>query len=585
MRIIKAAVSYNQPEFCHTATWDRNGITFANESIVGVNPNDVFIDTKNSIYVISDDKKQILIWHNNSIKPTQTISANFGNLESIFVTSNRDIYISTGFTKSIIMRWISETNTFTVVMNTSGPCAEIFIDINDSLYCSMGAEQKVVKKNLKSSSTDSIVVAGMNRAGSDSNQLDHPEGIFVDVNLELFVADSKNNRIQLFPFGETNAITVAGWRSARPTIGLRGPTGVTLDAAKSLFIVDKDNQRFVGEGPYGFRCLIGCYGDGSQYNDPFLASMSFDSFGNIFVVDTGNSRIMKFQLENFCGFPLNIRRFCSKPVWNRNGITFTDQSTIGLKPSSIFINEKNLIYSLNQEKKEILIWNESNIQSSIILPSDFSDSYSLFVALNGDIYIDNGINGRIKKWTLNTKIFTTEAIVSSSCFGLFIDRDDHLYCSMPKNHQVIKRNLNEVILTMITVAGTGDQGSTSDTLNKPHEIYVDTDFNTFVADCGNNRIQRFESGKISGKTEVGDTLSAQHQYPLACPTSITLDFQQFLFIVDSDNDRILRSGTNGVHCVVGCNGITIKSTELSSPSDLAFDSFGNMFKRNRIKEQ
>ncbi|CAF1474349.1 unnamed protein product [Adineta ricciae] len=300
------AVSFNQPNLSSVATWDRNGITFANESIIGVNPKDIFIDTKNSIYVIGGANKQILVWHNNSINPIQIISPNFEDLSSIFVTSNGDIYISIDDEKNNVIRWSSETNTSTIVMNPSSRCFNIFIDINDKLYCSMALKYQVSKIDLNSSSTDAIVVAGMDRAGSDSNHLNNPRGIFVDVNFDLFVADIHNNRIQLFPFGETNAITVAGSRSARPTVDLHKPTGVILDAKKYLFIVDKGNKRIVGEGPYGFRCLIGCYGYGFQSNDPDLVSMSFDSFGNIFVVDTKNiyladnknSSIMKFQLTN-----------------------------------------------------------------------------------------------------------------------------------------------------------------------------------------------------------------------------------------------------------------------------------------------
>ena len=147
---------------------------------------------------------------------------------------------------------------------------------------------------------------------------------------------------------------------------------------------------------------------------------------------------------------------------------------------------------------------------------------------------------------------------------------------MPKDHQVIKRSLNEVSPATIIVAGTGNEGSTSYTLNNPHGIYVDTQLNTFVADCGNNRIQRFSLNDRNGVTIVG-SISAQHQYSLSCPTGITLDFQQFLFIVDSNNHRILRSGANGVHCIIGCNGTNIKSTELFSPSNLAFDNIGNLF--------
>ena len=69
-------------------------------------------------------------------------------------------------------------------------------------------------------------------------------------------ADTNNNRIQLFHRGESNAITAAGTGSA--TISLNGPCGIILDADKYLYIADTLNHRIVGEGPNGFRCLVGC---------------------------------------------------------------------------------------------------------------------------------------------------------------------------------------------------------------------------------------------------------------------------------------------------------------------------------------
>ncbi|CAF0757324.1 unnamed protein product, partial [Adineta steineri] len=52
----------------------------------------------------------------------------------------------------------------------------------------------------------------------------------------------------------------------------------------------------------GFRCLVGCYGGGSQsseLNNPF--SFSFDHSGNMFVTDQSNHRIQKFQyVEESC---------------------------------------------------------------------------------------------------------------------------------------------------------------------------------------------------------------------------------------------------------------------------------------------
>ena len=47
-------------------------------------------------------------------------------------------------------------------------------------------------------------------AGSASDRLADPQGIFVDIDFNLYVADNGNNRIQLFLPGQLNATTVAG---------------------------------------------------------------------------------------------------------------------------------------------------------------------------------------------------------------------------------------------------------------------------------------------------------------------------------------------------------------------------------------
>ncbi|CAF1575736.1 unnamed protein product, partial [Adineta steineri] len=91
-------------------------------------------------------------------------------------------------------------------------------------------------------------------------------------------------------------ITVAGSRSPNSTIRLDCPSGVILDAAKYLFIVDNNNHRIVGSSLGGFRCLVGCYGVGLKSNQLYYPfSLSFDYSGNIFVTDQDNSRIQKFS--------------------------------------------------------------------------------------------------------------------------------------------------------------------------------------------------------------------------------------------------------------------------------------------------
>lgn len=147
------------------------------------------------------------------------------------------------------------------------------------------------------------VIAGNETAGSTSDMLNNPRGIFFDVQSNLYVADSSNNRIQSFKSGQRNGTTVAG-SGATGTITLSNPTSVVLDADGYLFIVDENNHRIIGSGPTGFRCVAGCSGisgnESTQLNAPL--NLRFDPYGNLFVVDRGNKRIQKFFLAtNSCG--------------------------------------------------------------------------------------------------------------------------------------------------------------------------------------------------------------------------------------------------------------------------------------------
>nr|ACD54717.1 NHL repeat containing protein-like protein [Adineta vaga] len=578
---ITPAVPFNQPRFCQTATWNRYAITIANQSIVGKDPTVMFVDTKNTIYGANYEKSEILIWHNDSLTPTKIISGNFSHPSSLFVTLNGDIYIDDGDVGNQVKRLKSNTNTFDNVMNVYSSCYGLFVDINDNLYCSMLYHHQVVKRDLNSPSMEMITVAGTGTKGFNFSELNGPLGIFVDINLDIFVADCSNHRIQLFQSGEKNAKIIVGFDFALSLvkdISLSYPSHVILDSDKYLFIVDRANSRIVGDGPHGFRCLVGCDKESIQSNQlNLLTTVSFDTFGNMFVVNQVMNRFLKFQFfENSCTSPFNQPKFCAKPVWDRIGKTFTTEITLGINPTAIFINEKNSIYAINREKKQILIWHKNSTDPSMIISTDFYNISSLFVSLNDDIYIDNGVNGRVKKWISKRNTFVNAMNVFSPCVSLFVDRNDYLYCSMSNFHQIIKIYMHERAMTWIAVAGTGEAGFTSLDLDHPYGIFVDLKFDLYVADCGNNRIQRYLSGNINGITEVGST-SARHTLALSCPTEVTLDYQGFLFIVNSNNHRILRSGSNGIHCIIGCHHSGSTSTQLLFPFNIAFDSFGNLF--------
>ena len=160
-----------------------------------------------------------------------------------------------------------------------------------------------MRKSLNDSASPMTTVAGTGSPGSASLMLHHPNGIFVTVTLDLYVTDCANHRIQRFCAGEQNGTTVAG-NGASGNVLLNYPSGAVLDVDGYLFIAGHSHNRIVGSGPDGFRCLVGCSkvpgSSSSQLNRP--QAMSFDTDGNMFMIDGGNNRIQRFLLsDNSCG--------------------------------------------------------------------------------------------------------------------------------------------------------------------------------------------------------------------------------------------------------------------------------------------
>ena len=246
------------------------------------------------------------MWYKANASLARTTNLHISSSMSMFVTENDEIFVDGGsYGGNAVYRWMSNGTQLSspTLLSSSSGCFGLFVDITNNLYCSQQNQDQVVTKLLSDPSKILNIVAGSGCSGSAAHQLDSPVGIFVTITMDLYVADSNNDRIQLFRSGEVNATSVVG-NGATGTFTIFRPTGITLDADGYLFIVDQMNHRVIGSGPDGYRCVVGCLGSGGTrsnlLNQPF--TMSFDSTGNIFVIDRGNNRIQKFSLlNNSCG--------------------------------------------------------------------------------------------------------------------------------------------------------------------------------------------------------------------------------------------------------------------------------------------
>ena len=212
----------------------------------------------------------------------------------LFLLPTGDMYTS-NLDHSQVYRWIHATATVEIVTQFSATCTSIFVSVQNVIYCSMPAYDRIVTKLMYDESDLMTVVAGSGVKGSAANMLVNPQGIFVNTNLDLYVADTSNDRIQLFRSNTVKGTTIAGIPN---TISLNNPTSVVLDANNYIYILDTGYNRIVSGTSNGFRCIVSCGEESDSSNQlTYPSSMAFDSFGNLYVTDSDNDRVQKFLLS------------------------------------------------------------------------------------------------------------------------------------------------------------------------------------------------------------------------------------------------------------------------------------------------
>jgi len=135
---------------------------------------------------------------------------------------------------------------------------------------------------------------GDGTSGSGDGEFNEPEGIVLDGNGNVYIADTYNHRIQKFA---PDGTYIDKWGSFGLGNGeFRYPHGVALDADENiLYVVDNENnriQKFASDGTY--LTQWGSFGSmPDQLSYPTY--LSAGSHGKIYVADTGNDRIQIFK--------------------------------------------------------------------------------------------------------------------------------------------------------------------------------------------------------------------------------------------------------------------------------------------------
>ncbi|CAF1544821.1 unnamed protein product [Adineta ricciae] len=170
---------------------------------------------------------------------------------------------------------------------------------NGSLYISDRRNSRVML--WPNGASSGLLYAGTGVSGSANNQLNNPTGIiFNTTSGVLYVADAGNHRIMAYFPGNTTGTVVAGGNGAgNSNTQLSQPYCFLIDSVTNSFIIVNYGSHTIVRwvmGASSWTLLVGSPGNSGStstlLSSPVGAAM--DPYGNLYVADTNNHRIMFF---------------------------------------------------------------------------------------------------------------------------------------------------------------------------------------------------------------------------------------------------------------------------------------------------
>lgn len=228
----------------------------------------------------------------------------------------------------------------------------------------------------------------------------------------------------------------------------------------------------------------------------------------------------------------------------------------------------------------------------------------------GNVYFTDNADARVRKIDAagiittitgnGVSAFSGEGVPATAArfmapSGITNDGAGNIYIADNLNHRIRKID-NAGIIT--TIAGNGTAGSVGDggpataaRLNAPYGIILDGAGNLYIADAGNNKVRKIDAAgmmsTVAGTGTAGfsgDGLAATSAN-LSAPSSVAVDQYGNLYIGDAVNNRIRKvnnAGIIGTMAGTGTAGFAgdggaASAAFLNRPLGIATDRIGNLF--------
>lgn len=429
-----------------------------------------------------------------------------------------------------------------------------------------------------------------------------PEGIAIDKNGNLYVADTWNKKVRkitpdgvvstfagsrygsanLIPTGiacdtkgnvyisSTHAIykitsngvmeIYAGSSEDGDTDGLDARFytihGIACDDSGNVFVTDASNDKIKKIRPDGY--VVTYAGINNDiYSDSLLDyphSIVIDKEGNLFVTDQGNRCIKKITADG------SITRFPSAFIFQNNSEEELEKSSSEsfISPCGIAIDPDNNLFVVDQSNNTIKKITKDGVV--ITIPVAFTDKVpsfgklsSIAIGSNGDLYVTDNKTYLIYKITQTgmLEVFagcglkSIDGISTKSFFnypaGMVLDKKGNVFISDKNNNNIRKIDLKGNVTTF---AGSGARGHSNDkklkaTFNEPHGLAMDRKGNMYVADKGNNAIRIiYKNGRVE---TYGHSNSKAYHNPdanFSHPMDLCMDSKGNLYVLNEYTSQI-----------------------------------------------
>jgi DNA-binding beta-propeller fold protein YncE len=477
-------------------------------------PQGIAADPAGHLFVVDTNNNHIVEFSVSGAYLTQWGSHGSANGQlayptGIAVDTNDNVYVSD--TQNNRVQVFSSTGAF--IAEWGGPGSEpgnlvspqgIALDSAGNVYVVDQNNERIEKFT-----SSGVFLTQWGTPGSDNGQFSLATGVGVDSAGNVLVVDRGNNRIQEF---DSSGNYEGQWGGIGTGPGqFSNPFGIAADSTGSVYVADSGNDRIDEFAPADTitpsvtptatltplpaaqlsESYVAQWGNGGNGELNQAQGVASDSLGNVYVIDSGDSRVQKFDPSG--DFVTQWGSYGSGPGQFES-------------PSAIIADSSGNIYTLEAMSGQQRVQKFSSAGAYITQwpLSQFSDPVSLASDPGGNVYVVDWSGSTVTQFDPNGNQLANWGSWGSGngqfayAGGIAIDSSGRVFVADFGNNRIEEFTSNGGYLTQ-----WGGLGSGIGQLNGPEALAIDETGTLYVEDAGNQRIETFtSSGLYEGQWSV-----------------------------------------------------------------------------------